>query len=391
MNLDRQHPYVGLPDKQFWKKEPGIADPAAFDPVGRMPFTLSRQDKVVTAGSCFAQHVARHLTFAGFNHLVTEQPHPVLHAKIIADFNYRVFSARYGNVYTARQLLQLVQRAYGQFTPVADHWPQGKEGRVVDPFRPQIQPDGFSSAAELAADREVHLAAVRQAIEAMDVFVFTLGLTEAWIDRRDGAVFPLAPGVAGGVYDPDIVEFENFDEAETATDLIAALQLIRSFNPRVKIILTVSPVPLNATMEDRHVFLSTTWSKAVLRIAAEKAVRTVANTCYFPSYEIITAPHVRGRYFAADCREVLDAGVRHVMGLFFHHFAAVPRSVSADSPSADAAWADAFADPHLAQMEVINKVHCDEEALDNAQRPGAPAPAEVKRTSLASWARRLIR
>ncbi|CTQ31571.1 hypothetical protein JAN5088_00329 [Jannaschia rubra] len=27
------HPYVDLPDRQFWKRDPGLRDPATFDPV----------------------------------------------------------------------------------------------------------------------------------------------------------------------------------------------------------------------------------------------------------------------------------------------------------------------------------------------------------------------
>lgn len=364
----RSHPYLGLPNRQFWKKEPGIAKPAAFDPVGPVPFTLTKSDRVVTAGSCFAQHVARRLTRSGFSHMVTEPAHPIIPPQIAARFGYNLFSARYGNVYTARQLLQLLHRAYDLFTPLATHWPRGQAGRVVDPFRPQIQPDGFISAAELEEDRKVHLAAVRRAIETMDVFVFTLGLTEAWIDRRDGAVFPIAPGISGGVYDPETVAFHNFDETETSADLIEALAFIRERNPHVRIILTVSPVPLNATMEARHVFVSTTWSKAVLRIAAEKATRALENVCYFPSYEIITAPHVRGRYFAEDCREVLDAGVSHVMGLFFHHFAGLPIAAGRNDKTTDKpAIATYEVDTHLSRMEELNKLHCDEEAINNGE------------------------
>ena len=65
----------------------------------------------------------------------------------------------------------------------------------------------------------------------MDVFVFTLGLTEAWIDRRDGAVFPLAPGVAAGRYDPDIHRFQNFGAAEVVEDLNRSVEAIRALNP----------------------------------------------------------------------------------------------------------------------------------------------------------------
>jgi hypothetical protein len=355
----KRHPYIGLPDRQFWKNEPGIAKPHFFDPVSNVPFQISKADRVVTAGSCFAQHVARNLNASGFNHLITETAHPMFPRALAETFNYGLFSARYGNVYTARQFLQLLHRAFDQFDPIVRSWPKAGSDRVVDPFRPQIQPDGFVSEAELLTDQVQHFAAIRRAVLGMEVLVFTLGLTECWEDTRDGSIFPLAPGVAGGIYDPPLVRFRNFDEVETSADLIAALEFIRSHNPAVRIILTVSPVPLNATMEDRHVFESTTWSKAVLRIAAEKAVKALSDIVYFPSYEIITSPHVRGRYFAADCREVLPEGVGHVMRLFFKHFAGIENPLTGPRPVMDRT------DDHIAEMEHALAVQCDEEAIDN--------------------------
>ncbi|GAB5375154.1 MAG: GSCFA domain-containing protein [Acuticoccus sp.] len=352
-----RHPYVGLPDRQFWKKEPGVRCAEAPDPVYQPAFRIGRRDRIVTAGSCFAQHVAAYLSDAGFNHLITEKRHPMIDQGVAGLHNYGMFSARYGNVYMTRQLKQLVQRAYGEFKPEAVAW-QGRPGGVVDPFRPQIQPGGFLSEAELLFDRRYHLARVREALEQAEVFVFTLGLTECWADTRDGAVFPLAPGVAGGTYDTDLVAFRNFDEVETTADLLDALGMIRAVNPVVKFILTVSPVPLNATYEDRHVLLSTTWSKAVLRIAAEKAVRAMPDCIYFPSYEVITAPHMRGRYYASDCREVEAAGVDHVMGLFFKHFTNV---AAAAEPAGDVPEEDT----HTSQMERVMDVLCDEVAIDN--------------------------
>ncbi|WP_232520800.1 GSCFA domain-containing protein [Rhodobacter sp. CZR27] len=357
-----KHPYVGLPDCQFWKKEPGIRDGALLDPVSDVPFRIGQDDRIVTAGSCFAQHVARFMARSGFNHLVTERAHPIIPKRLAEQHNYGMFSARYGNVYTARQLKQLLQRAHGQFTPIAQAWRAPQSGGVVDPFRPQIQPGGFLSEAELEADRAHHFRCIRQAIEEMEVFVFTLGLTEAWEDTRDGAIFPIAPGIAGGTYDPATVRFVNFDETETWEDLQRALQFIREINPSVRIILTVSPVPLAATYENRHVLLSTTWSKAVLRIVAEKAVRTFRDCAYFPSYEIITSPHVRGRYLAEDCREVLPAGVEHVMRLFVRHFtdgaAAAPRPRRVEA-------AETLAARHVRDMQKTIDILCDEAAIDN--------------------------
>ncbi|MDO9525276.1 MAG: GSCFA domain-containing protein, partial [Gemmobacter sp.] len=147
---------------------------------------------------------------------------------------------------------------------------------------------------------------------------------------------------------------------ETLADLMEALTLLRSHNPDVRILLTVSPVPLNATFEDRHVFVATTLSKAVLRVAADHAARALPDCAYFPSYEIITSPQVRGRYFGPDCRAVLPEGVAHVMKTFFRHFAA-------DAPThlADPVPEPAAAPDHRAEMERLIEVLCDEEAITN--------------------------
>src|SRR5205807_6284661 len=108
--------------------------------------------------------------------------------------NFGVFPARFGNIYTVRQLLQLFQRAYGLFEPTDSEWLSIDAGHI-DPFRPRIQQAGFKTVGDLRADRDNHLQAVRQMFEQCDVFIFTLGLTEGWEAMADGAVFPLAPGV----------------------------------------------------------------------------------------------------------------------------------------------------------------------------------------------------
>jgi hypothetical protein len=271
-------------------------------------------------------------------------------------FNYGLFSARYGNVYTARQLLQLFNRALGRFNPRERAWTHPDGASLVDPFRPRIQPGGYASIAELEAERAQHLTCTRRAMQEADVFVFTLGLTEAWEDASDGAVFPLAPGVAGGRFDPDRVRFANFGVAETTADLGAALDLLRQVNPKVRIVLTVSPVPLNATFTPHHVAEATAWSKAVLRVAAQTVQAQLHDCFYFPSYEIITSPQSRGRYFGPDGRAVTEAGVDHVMRLVFRHLA-----TDAPQPAAPPARADS----HTARMDRIVQTICDEEAIDN--------------------------
>jgi len=105
-----KNPYTGKPAHQFWRQSVSGRGPEQVDPVIRVPFGISRTDQVATAGSCFAQHIARHLRDTGFGYFVPED-RPAF--PFSEDENYGTFSARYGNVYTVRQLWQLFQRAYG--------------------------------------------------------------------------------------------------------------------------------------------------------------------------------------------------------------------------------------------------------------------------------------
>ena len=83
--------------------------------------------------------------------------------------------------------------------------------------------------------------------ETFDVFVFTLGLTECWMSVEDGAVFPVCPGVEGGVFDPEKFAFYNQDVVEVVGDMSAFFDELRSVNLICQVVLTVSPVPLAAT------------------------------------------------------------------------------------------------------------------------------------------------
>lgn len=363
------HPYADLPDHAFWRRAVAEPPPGEIDPVVDIPFDFTAQARVVTAGSCFAQHIGRYLQASGCTYLVTERPHPLVTENAARVLNYGMFTARYGNVYTARQLRQLFQRAYGAFRPAEDVWTQS-DGTLVDPFRPNIQPRGFNSEREFAADRERHFRAVREAFRTLDVLVFTLGLTEAWRSRADGAVFPVCPGVSGGVFSAQRHEFVNFGVDDIVADMTAFVADLRAINPRARVILTVSPVPLVATASGGHVLAATTYSKSVLRVAAETLARKMRDVSYFPSYEIVMAGRNGVPYFAADRRSVTEEGVAHVMRVFTKHYVRandpgiLRRMVSSLLPQ--------HAEPSGAEaMQAAFQVMCDEEALDWAKAEDA--------------------
>ncbi|ACL60330.1 GSCFA domain-containing protein [Methylobacterium nodulans] len=325
------NPYADLPDERFWRRAVAGVPPFALDPRPAAPFPIAPTDRVATAGSCFAQRVAQALRDAGYHYYITEAAPPGLAPEEAEARQYGTYSARYGNLYTPRQFVQLFDRAYGAFVPALQAWPR-EDGRFVDPFRPTIEPAGFADPEAVAASRAAHLARVRALFESLDVFVLTLGQTEGWRHREDGAALPLAPGVAGGIYDPDAYMLVNAGAAEATADLRGFLDRLRGVNPAARVIVTVSPVPMIATGIARHVLVSNTYTKAVLRVAAEEAIAGDAQAVYFPSYEIVTGGQNAARYYAEDQRSVTPAGIRHVMRCFLAAFtpggAAPPEAVT---------------------------------------------------------------
>ena len=171
-------------------------------------------------------------------------------------------------------------------------------------------------------------------------------------------MYPLCPGVAAGRFDPDRHALLAFTPDEVAADLRAFAASVREVNPRMRMIVTVSPVPLAATARPQHVLAATTLAKAVLRVAAEQAA-ALPGTYYFPAYEIVQAGGLD--YFAADRRSVTEEGVRRVMALFFAHLMEAP-PMPAAVPAAD--------DTLAASRRVVDAL-CDEQRLD-----APPADAE---------------
>ena len=312
------HPYTNLPAHHFWKK---AVSNTGWRDVKFMPqskFKIQPEDKIATAGSCFAQHISNFLRKNGRDIYIAEPAHPLLSEEMAQQMHYSQFSARYGNIYTVRQLLELFQQATGQREIINDYAIDGDS--VYDLLRPAIQPNGFSSVLEAKADRAFHIQAVRTMFETTDIFVYTLGLTEAWVNTEENFVYPSCPGTVQGEFDKEKHKPVNFTCSDIVKDLISFIDGLLEINPQVKIILTVSPVALAATFENENVLVATSYSKSVLRAVCGEVKNLYQNVEYFPSYEIITSSCSFGQYLASDLREVSPRGVSHVMSCFSSSF-----------------------------------------------------------------------
>jgi len=120
--------------------------------------------------------------------------------------------------------------------------------------------------------------------------------------------------------------------AEIASDLGHFIEQLRGLSPNVLLVLTVSPVPLAATATTQHVLCASTYSKSILRGAAQQVSEAHSRVVYFPAYEIITGPQARGDFFEADRRRVSAAGIGAVMSAFLG-YCEINNSVVETNPS----------------------------------------------------------
>ena len=356
-------PYIELGRRAYWRT--GVVERHALDmgDIYRKKFDLRADERIATAGSCFAQHIANRLRDNGYNVLDAEPPPTTLSGEVMRRFGFNLYSARYGNIYTLRQMLQLVQECMELRSPAEITWQKGE--RYFDALRPSVEPEGLASAELVARHRRQHLASVRWLVENTSLVIFTMGLTETWEHVGDGTVYPTAPGSAVGSYDPNLYKFKNLTYDENLSDFLELRNLLRGYNADMRFILTVSPVPLTATAGTEHVLPATTYSKSVLRAVAGYLAQTHDDVDYFPSYEIVAGTPARGLFYENNLRSVSPAGVDVVMRHFFEQHGGIDAS---QHPAASQAMEESgiarAVDAEEARYIAAQKVFCDEEILE---------------------------
>ena len=309
------NPYENLPSEAFWR--PAVADRNMFeiDNLWKPKFNINKTDKIVAFGSCFAQNITKEISTRGYNWHITENPPWGFSEDNCKKFNYNIFSARTGNIYTTSLLRQWTEWALGKKKVPDEIWKN--KDHFIDPFRPNIEPDGFGDEDELRRSQAYSIHCFYRCIKEADYFIFTLGLTESWINKKGEYEYPMCPGTIAGEFSNENHEFVNLYFEDVRSNLAQAMKLMIEANPNLKFIFTVSPVPLTATYSNKHVILATMYSKSILRSVVGQISANWNNVDYFPSYEFFNSPVFKGTFFQPNQRNVNSHGVKIVMDLFF--------------------------------------------------------------------------
>lgn len=309
------NPYENLPPRAFWKLAVSNPDNGAVSDLWYPKYAIDPAQPVITAGSCFAQNIGRALKARNMNWLVAETAPKSLPRSLHAAHGYGLFSFRTGNIYTPALLQQWINWAF-EVAPISQEvWET--EGRFFDPFRPSVNPAGFETRDALMASRQTTVEAVRDAVLKAKLFVFTPGLTEVWINKHSRDIYPACPGTVQGEFNSHNHICLNFGFQSGKDALSAAIDVMRAYNADLKFLLTVSPVPLTATMSGGHALAASTYTKSVLRAIVGELTDQHADIDYFPSYDLMSAAMLKPGYFNDNNRTITQEGIDIVMDHFF--------------------------------------------------------------------------
>jgi hypothetical protein len=126
-----------------------------------------------------------------------------------------------------------------------------------------------------------------------DVTILNLGFTETWFDATTGMVLNEAPFPFIIRSFPGRFKFFNSSCSQIVHSLTEIIQLVLAkTDNKMKFILTISPIPLGTTFTNMDVISANTFSKSVLRAAAQEVCDKFPCVDYFPCYEmIVTSPY----------------------------------------------------------------------------------------------------
>lgn len=249
------------------------------------PKFLNSRSEIFVLGSCFANEI-RHVLET--SNLVV---HPAIDTEIAELMPAAVkLEPAWGRwdervhyqCYTPFSIQQEIAQATGGWS--ADDlaiFQSKSEGKTAywDPYRRSVY---AYSEENLLRIRTIMNERIRVGLQRADVIVFTLGFVEAFRVRQFGG-FAAEYNTAFR----SKLEFYNGDYEASYGAMIDACNRILGKYPDKRIIVTVSPIPLNRTFSDNDVITATMRAKSILRTVADKLEYEFENVYYWPSYEYV--------------------------------------------------------------------------------------------------------
>lgn len=297
-------------------QEHGIGS-SFFAPSLTPKFSLSRDARVFALGSCFAQEVQNALSAIGVNvsslvyNSAENEPYFM---QTVDGGERRHWPMHFFHRYTPPSLLQEIGNLLGddRYRIIDQLITHDASGQFIDlHYHPGFQLQSIDAIIE----RRGYVRGILSGARTCDLFIITLGLIEAWLDRETGlyANVPFPYGLS--IKERGRYEFSVLSMRETSYFIATAVEMLKSYNPSIRVVLTVSPIPLDATFTSDDVCIATTRSKSTLVAVANEISHNYDFVDYFPSYEIVTSS-ARSAAWREDNRHIKAEFVKGIMELF---------------------------------------------------------------------------
>jgi tetratricopeptide (TPR) repeat protein len=142
-----------------------------------------------------------------------------------------------------------------------------------------------------------------ETIRNSNVFILTLGVAAAFFDRTTGAFVLPRPSALNSRALAEKYQFRTASVQENVDNVRYLIDFVRSVAPDIRIVVTVSPVPLLASFEYESAVQADCLSKSTMRLVAHEVVNNsgIDNVWYWPSFEVFRwGGSNASNYFAAD-------------------------------------------------------------------------------------------
>jgi GSCFA family len=307
-------------------------------------FEIGAADTIFAIGSCFARNVEKALEAAGKRVLSREFDLGEIGASLEDGANFF-------NKYSIHSVYNEIRWALERDSfPGADIIYEIGKDRYVDPQLGMARLD--FPLETILAFRHRYLDAMKAVVDA-DVIILTLGYVETWYDRKLDLYLNVVPPSQVIKAEPERFEFRvlSYGDIMQALEALHALLLKHRTKP-LKMLVTVSPVPLLATFRDMDVLVANAYSKSVQRAALDEFLLDKAGVDYFPSYEFVALSNPSVAWSRGDYRHVSQDLINRIMSNVLTHYV-----VGAEGalPEADAAMTkDVLASSVRMMMKLSN-------------------------------------
>ena len=206
-------------------------------PLPEAPFRIGAAERVLCVGSCFADEMGRRF----------EEDH------------FPTLANPFGVMYNPASILHTIERLTTPNHSAKAPLPTG---------------EGLGEALPTG--------------EGPGIGILTLGTNHVYVERATGEIVDNCQKRPQQLFEERCLSVE-----ECAQYLQRSIQLLREWNPAMKIILTVSPIRYR-----KYGYHESQLSKATLLMAVEKVIGS--ELLYFPSYEILLDELRDYRFYASD-------------------------------------------------------------------------------------------